>query len=99
MLRHGPKVFFSQILSLIKAYCRLSHLQADPALLTSLSVHRVLVTAVLVAAKWLDDSYFNNAYYAKARYIPATEDCAVCFNWPVRSALRLSVPQHDRAQM
>jgi hypothetical protein len=42
--------------------------QNDPQLLiTSLSVHRLLVTAVLVAAKFLDDSYFNNAYYSKAR--------------------------------
>jgi hypothetical protein len=35
--------------------------------ITSLSVHRLLVTAVLIAAKFLDDSYFNNAYYSKVR--------------------------------
>jgi hypothetical protein len=30
-----------------------------------LNVHRVVVTAVLLAAKFFDDAYYNNAYYAK----------------------------------
>ncbi|XP_010546693.1 PREDICTED: cyclin-P3-1 [Tarenaya hassleriana] len=34
-------------------------------LLTSLNVHRLLITSVLVAAKFLDDECYNNAYYAK----------------------------------
>lgn len=34
-------------------------------LLTELNVHRVVITAVLLAAKFFDDAYYNNAYYAK----------------------------------
>lgn len=33
--------------------------------LTPLNVHRVLITAVMLAAKFFDDQYFNNLYYAK----------------------------------
>lgn len=41
-------------------------IQNDPQLrITSLSVHRLLSTAVLVATKFIDDSYYNNAYFAK----------------------------------
>lgn len=28
-------------------------------------MHRVLITAVMLAAKFFDDQYFNNLYYAK----------------------------------
>lgn len=34
-------------------------------LLTDLNVHRVVITAILLAAKFFDDAYYNNAYYAK----------------------------------
>uniref|UniRef100_A0A1D1ZJ53 Cyclin-P3-1 n=1 Tax=Anthurium amnicola TaxID=1678845 RepID=A0A1D1ZJ53_9ARAE len=33
--------------------------------LTSLNVHRLLITSVVVAAKFIDDAFYNNAYYAK----------------------------------
>lgn len=33
--------------------------------LTSLNIHRLLITSVVVAAKFIDDAFFNNAYYAK----------------------------------
>ena len=33
--------------------------------MTSLTVHRLLITAVMLAAKLMDDKYYNNAYYAK----------------------------------
>ncbi|KAF1318468.1 hypothetical protein FI667_g8291, partial [Globisporangium splendens] len=33
--------------------------------LTHLNVHRVVITSVVLAAKFFDDHYFNNAYYAK----------------------------------
>ncbi|ERN01092.1 hypothetical protein AMTRI_Chr03g52400 [Amborella trichopoda] len=41
--------------------------------ITSLSVHRLLITSVLVAAKFMDDLYYNNAYYAKVGGISITE--------------------------
>ncbi|CAN6461133.1 unnamed protein product [Victoria cruziana] len=38
----------------------------QPAIpITSYNVHRLLITSVLVAAKFMDDLYYNNAYYAK----------------------------------
>ncbi|CBI32332.3 unnamed protein product, partial [Vitis vinifera] len=40
-------------------------LQHTDAHLTSLNVHRLLITSVMVAAKFIDDAFFNNAYYAK----------------------------------
>lgn len=43
-----------------------ANVQGDPSLrLCSRSVHRLLIVCVLVAAKFLDDHFYNNAYYAK----------------------------------
>jgi len=42
-------------------------------LLTDLNVHRVLITAVMLAAKFFDDAYYNNAYYAKVGGIAVSE--------------------------
>lgn len=33
--------------------------------MTSLNVHRLVITSVMVAAKFLDDSHYNNAHFAK----------------------------------
>lgn len=40
-------------------------IQRNNFLLTDLNVHRVVITSVLLAAKFFDDAYYNNAYYAK----------------------------------
>jgi len=37
------------------------------------TVHRVLITAVMLAAKFFDDAYYNNAYYAKVGGIAVSE--------------------------
>lgn len=42
-------------------------IQRNSLLLTSLNVHRVIITSVMLASKFFDDQYFNNAYYAKVR--------------------------------
>lgn len=48
--------------------------QRQPTLpLNSLNVHRLLITSVMVAAKFLDDIYYNNAYYAKVGGISTME--------------------------
>lgn len=39
----------------------------------SFNVHRLLITSVLVSAKFLDDLYYNNAYYAKVGGISTME--------------------------
>ncbi|XP_057979727.1 cyclin-U4-1-like [Malania oleifera] len=41
--------------------------------INSLNVHRLLITSVMVAAKFLDDIYYNNAHYAKIGGISTAE--------------------------
>ncbi|KAL3537089.1 hypothetical protein ACH5RR_000455 [Cinchona calisaya] len=41
--------------------------------INSFNVHRLLITSVMVAAKFLDDMYYNNAYYAKVGGISTRE--------------------------
>ncbi|KAL9272067.1 Cyclin-P3-1-like protein [Drosera capensis] len=41
------------------------YLQLADAHLTSLNVHRLLITSIMVAAKFIDDGFYRNAYYAK----------------------------------
>ena len=48
-------------------------IQRNSLLLTSLNVHRIIITAVMLAAKFFDDQYFNNAYYAKVGGVPLGE--------------------------
>lgn len=45
----------------------------EPALVPGpLNVHRMLTVGILLAAKLMDDRYFNNAYYAKvSQLVPA----------------------------
>eukprot|EP00494_Astrolonche_serrata_P022670 UN22927 len=41
-------------------------IQCNPAfLVNSLNVHRIIITSVMLAAKFFDDHYYNNAYYGK----------------------------------
>ncbi|KAM7277243.1 hypothetical protein ACFE04_019109 [Oxalis oulophora] len=48
--------------------------QRQPLLpINSFNVHRLLITSVLVSAKFMDDIYYNNAYYAKVGGISTTE--------------------------
>lgn len=48
-------------------------IQRNHLALTSLNVHRVIITALMMASKFFDDQYFNNAYYAKVGGVPCTE--------------------------
>ncbi|RWR89712.1 cyclin-U4-1-like protein [Cinnamomum micranthum f. kanehirae] len=48
--------------------------QRQPSLpINSFNVHRLLITSVLVAAKFMDDMFYSNAYYAKVGGISTTE--------------------------
>ncbi|XP_076950463.1 cyclin-U4-1-like [Bidens hawaiensis] len=48
--------------------------QQQPGLsINSFNVHRLLITSVMIAAKFMDDIYYNNAYYAKVGGISITE--------------------------
>ncbi|CAM9420010.1 unnamed protein product, partial [Ectocarpus sp. 12 AP-2014] len=48
-------------------------IQRNDFALTALNVHRVAITSVMVAAKFFDDQYYNNAYYAKVGGVPCVE--------------------------
>lgn len=48
-------------------------IQRNNFVLSSLNVHRIIITSVMLAAKFFDDQYFNNAYYAKVGGVPTIE--------------------------
>mmetsp|Transcript_13785 Transcript_13785/g.29068 ORF Transcript_13785/g.29068 Transcript_13785/m.29068 type:complete len:203 (-) Transcript_13785:534-1142(-) len=41
--------------------------------ISSLNVHRLLITSIMLASKFFDDIYYNNAYYARVGGISNTE--------------------------
>ncbi|XVE77781.1 hypothetical protein DITRI_Ditri13aG0090400 [Diplodiscus trichospermus] len=48
-------------------------IQQTDVQLTYLNVHRLLITSVMVAAKFIDDAFFNNAYYARVGGVSTAE--------------------------
>ncbi|XP_009760204.1 cyclin-P3-1-like isoform X3 [Nicotiana sylvestris] len=48
-------------------------LNLTDCLLTSLNVHRILITSIVLAVKFVDDDCYNNAYYAKVGGITTAE--------------------------
>jgi hypothetical protein len=49
-------------------------IQSNPTfVVNSLNIHRLLITSIMLAAKFFDDQYFNNAYYAKVGGVPCNE--------------------------
>ena len=49
-------------------------IQRNNFLLTELNVHRVVLVAILLAAKFFDDAYYNNSYYAKVGGVHTTAE-------------------------
>ncbi|XP_050224561.1 cyclin-P3-1 [Mercurialis annua] len=48
-------------------------LRGNDSYLTRLNVHRLLITSIMLAAKFLDDECYNNAYYAKVGGVSTAE--------------------------
>ena len=48
-------------------------IQRNAFILSGLNVHRVIIISIMVAAKFFDDHYYNNAYYAKVGGVPCDE--------------------------
>ena len=67
-------------------------IQRNSFLLTDLNVHRVVVTAVLLAAKFFDDAYYNNAYYAKVGGVLVSEMNALEVEFLFKIDFGLRVP-------
>ncbi|KAL2249013.1 cyclin-U4-1-like [Sesamum indicum] len=60
---------------LVVAYIYIDRfVQKQPLLpISSFTVHRLLIASVLVSAKFMDDMFYNNAYYAKVGGISTAE--------------------------
>ncbi|KAI3864000.1 hypothetical protein MKW98_031592 [Papaver atlanticum] len=68
-------------------------LQRADVHLTSLSVHRLLITSVRIAAKFIDDSFYNNAYYAKVGGVSTAEMNKMEINFLFSLDFRLQVTE------
>ncbi|KAJ1427340.1 cyclin-domain-containing protein, partial [Ochromonadaceae sp. CCMP2298] len=75
---YAPDVTIESYLERIRRYSRCSDacfvmalvyidrlIDGKKLMLSALNVHRLLITAVMLAAKFHDDLFYNNAYYAK----------------------------------
>eukprot|EP00804_Cyclotella_cryptica_P020662 CCRYP_003472-RA/>CCRYP_003472-RA protein AED:0.35 eAED:0.35 QI:758/1/1/1/0.5/0.33/3/116/393 len=73
-------------------------IQRNNFLLTELNVHRVVITAVLLAAKFFDDAYYNNAYYAKVGGVLVSElnSLEVEFLFRINFSLRVAPDVFDK---
>ena len=66
--------------------------------LSPLNVHRLLITAVCVASKFLDDSFYPNSFYAQLGGIPLEElnRLEVEFLFSLNFSLHVSPSEYDR---
>jgi len=48
-------------------------IQINNFALTTLNVHRVIISSVLIAAKFFDDHFYNNEYFARVGGVPCSE--------------------------
>lgn len=83
---YAPEVSILAYLERIKKYARCSNccfavaltyidrvIETGAIVLSSLNVHRLLITSIMLAAKFLDDLFYNNAFYAKLGGVSVTE--------------------------
>lgn len=73
-------------------------IQRNNFLLTELNVHRVVITAILLAAKFFDDAYYNNAYYAKVGGVLVSEmnGLEVDFLFRINFSLHVAPEVYDK---
>jgi len=64
----------------------------------SLNIHRLLITSVMLAAKFFDDQYFNNAYYAKVGGVPCNEMNSLEVEFLFMTNFTLFVPSEQYRQ-
>jgi hypothetical protein len=67
--------------------------------LTSLNVHRLVLTGVLLSAKFLDDHYYNNAYYARVGGVSTAELNRLEVEMLRLLGFRLLVPREELEQL
>lgn len=61
--------------------------------ISSLNIHRLLITSIMLAAKFYDDIYYNNAYYAKIGGVPCHEVNNLELEFLFMINFTLNVPQ------
>ena len=73
-------------------------IQRNNFVLSELNIHRVVITSVMIAAKFFDDLYFNNAFYARVGGIPTKElnELEVDFLLRVNFSLRVAPDEFER---
>lgn len=61
-------------------------------------MHRVIITAILLAAKFFDDAYYNNAYYAKVGGVLTSEinGLEVDFLFRINFSLHVTSDEFDK---
>lgn len=74
-------------------------IQTNPSfVVTSLNIHRLLITSVMLAAKFFDDQYVNNAYYAKVGGVPRGEMNSLEVEFLFMANFSLFVPSEQYRQ-
>jgi len=73
-------------------------IQRDGFVLVGLNVHRVIITSLMIAAKFFDDFYFNNAFYARVGGIGTVEinELEVDFLRRLEYSLHVTTEEFDR---
>lgn len=66
---------------------------------TGLNVHRLVLTGVLLSAKFLDDHYYNNAFYAKVGGVSTAELNRLEVEMLRLLGFRLLVPREELEQL
>jgi len=74
-------------------------IKSNPAfVVNSLNIHRLLITSVMLAAKFFDDHYYNNAYFAKVGGVPIQEINSLEVEFLFMTNFDLFVPTDTYAQ-
>lgn len=67
-------------------------------IVSSLNIHRLLITSVMLAAKFYDDQYYNNAYFGKVGGVPCNEISSLEVEFLFMCNFSLAVPAQQYEQ-
>jgi len=74
-------------------------IQNNPTfIVTSLNIHRLLITGIMLAAKFYDDQYYNNAYFGKVGGVPCSEMNSLEVEFLFLCNFSFAVPPHQYEQ-
>lgn len=74
-------------------------IQNNPSfIVSSLNIHRLLITSVMLAAKFYDDQYYNNAYFGKVGGVPCHEINSLEVEFLFMCNFSLAVPAQQYEQ-